>query len=93
MTHHQLGTLKLIYSSPVGMHQAGGLNMNTLGSLIKRGWIERSRSILLITPAGYEAMQEYAKAKANLRKTPGELTERVAGLLLVHKVVTMRKAG
>ena len=93
MTHHQLVTLKLIHDHQTSLVKAKKLNMDTLGSLVRRGWIENTKGILLITQSGFDAMQCYTRPRANYRQHPGELTERVAGLLLVHRIHALPKAG
>lgn len=91
MTHHQFGTLKHIRHNDVHIKEAGDLSMVTFGSLIKRGWVARNGTRLILTQEGEQAYESYSKAVANFRKVDTGLTEHVQHLLHLDRIISFRK--
>ena len=81
MSHLQFGTLKYVINHEISIQYARILNMGTLGSLVRRGWINRVGDKIEATRAGLEAYGEYQHGTANYRKQEAEISERVALML------------
>ena len=93
MSNLQLGTLKYIINHEVTVDDAQTLNMNTLGSLLVRGWITRDGNRLEATKPGHVAYDAYRLAGANFRQNPFDISDRVRGLLKISEIRQIKKAG
>ena len=90
MTAHQYGTLKYIINNTVTISDLGLYSMNTLGSLIQRGWVKRDGNSITPTQDGINAYYDYYKAPPNYRKVEKDISERVRLMLHINKLVTVK---
>lgn len=81
MSHYQFATLKYLRNHDVHIDYVRSLHMGTIGSLLYRGWIQRSGGKVTLTDAGNEAFERYSNSGPNHRKQEGEISERVALML------------
>lgn len=91
MSHRQYGTLKYIRHYDIQTDIVRQFNLTTLGSLLQRGWIQRSGTRVTLTAEGEKAFESYRNATVNLRKNgSAEVSERVSLMLNLH---SLRKKG
>lgn len=81
MSKLQYGTLRFLVHHQVEVEHLMVYNLTTLGSLIERGYVQRSGNYVTVTKAGEEAYMSYHRAGPNYRLHAGELSDRVRGLL------------
>lgn len=93
MSNLQFGTLKYLLEHAVTMDELRLYNLTTLGSLIVRGWVERSGSRIRATEAGVAAYMAYHRGTPNYRQHEAELSDRVRGLLHMSRLQAVAKAG
>ena len=77
----QFGTLKYLRSHDVQVEHIRSLSQTTVGSLLVRGYIQRSGTLVVPTKKGYEAFDEYNRAEANFRKSDSDISDRVSLML------------
>lgn len=98
MTSRQYGTLKYFLDHDHELEHLGVFNLTTLGSLIKRGWLQKKGDRIVRTSKGVEAWQMYHQASAVYREREGPLTDRVRLMLHINalragKIVKMKAAS
>ena len=93
MSNLQLGTLKYLINHEVTVDDIRLLNMNTFGSLVKRGWVEREGKRIMPTKPGHLAYDAYRLAGANFRQQENDPSERVRALLRMTDLSVVRKAS
>ena len=94
MTHRQYGTMRYIISHVVTTSHVRAYNLTTFGSLLVRGWAVRNGNHIIPTEAGLEAVNQYSHSTITMRKTEGELSERVALLLsLKNNIRSIKRAS
>ncbi len=85
LSRHQYGDLKFIHHNAPSLSYLRKAHASTLSSLAYRGYLRRhgtgDSAVILLTPAGQEALAAYEKATLNERVREGELTERCMRLL------------
>ena len=81
MSPLQFGTLKYIRNHDVQVDHVRMLSQMTVGSLLYRGYIQRSGSRITTTKKGDEAFDSYARSDANFRKKDGDISDRVRLML------------
>lgn len=92
MTKFQYGTVKWLLKNTVTVEDSDIMSMTTYGSLLVRGWVERSGTFLIVTEAGIKAYEDYHFATGNFRKSGGVtgLSSRVAAMLHLGKQLEER---
>lgn len=93
MSNLQYGTLKYIITHDVQVEHLRVINQMTLGSLLVRGWIERSGTKIQATKNGIKAYDMYRLADVNMRKREADLSDRVGVLLHIRSLSVMKKVG
>ena len=93
MSNLQLGTLKYIINHEVTVDDAQTLNMNTFGSLLVRGWVERDGGKIVATKPGHVAYDQYRLAGANFRQNAFDVSDRVRNLLRIGEMRVVKKAS
>lgn len=93
MSHRQYGTLKYIRSYEVHTDYVGQMNLTTLGSLLQRGWIVRNGTRVALTEQGEQVFEQYNKARVNLRKNAGEVSERVSRMLNLKSLHVIKRSA
>src|SRR5262249_7851626 len=66
MSNLQYGTLRYLIHHEVDVEDLGIYNLSTLGSLIQRGWVERTGSRLSVTVPGMEALHGLPSGRSQL---------------------------
>lgn len=93
MSNLQYGTLRYILNHAVDVQDLRVYNLTTLGSLVARGWVERSGNRIRATESGVDAYMAYHRSSPNYRQHEGEISERVRGLLHLSALQMIQKAG
>lgn len=91
MSHLMFGTLKFIREHDVHTEHVKLYHMGTIGSLLKRGYIARNGTRVILTDKGEQAFDSYYRAGVNYRKTEGEISERVSLMLNLRYAISISK--
>lgn len=81
MTYRQFGTLRYIDKHDINLDYVRMFNLTTFGSLLHKGWAQKSGTKITLTKSGLAALEQYNKATVVTRKHAGDVSARVALML------------
>jgi hypothetical protein len=82
VTAYQFGTMKFINTYDIAvMKELRQLNMNTIRSLLVRGWIDKKNGYLILTVKGLQEYEKYIHSAPNYRKIEKDVSPIVRSLL------------